>query len=91
MIRSHFGSSYVGSSVVVCNVICLCMVVNEYGKESLQVIIGFRQVNVTPCLVYWIAKCKSLPHTCGVLMVRVVMFIPSLGHHFMNGRELVTL
>jgi len=55
------------------------MVVNEYGKESLQVIIGFRQANLTPCLVHWIAKCKSLPHTCGVLMVRVVMFIPSPG------------
>ena len=55
------------------------MVVNRYGRESLQVLIGFRQVILTPCLVRWIAKCKSLTQSCDVLMVRVVMFIESLG------------
>ena len=61
-----------------CNVTVICMVVNRHGRESLQVIIGFRQVCLTPCLVRWIAKCKSLTQTCDVLMVRVVMFVESL-------------
>jgi len=55
------------------------MVVNRYGRESLQVIVGFKQVYLTPCLVRWIAKCKALTQTCHVLMVRVVMFVLSSG------------
>jgi len=72
-------TSVVGTGAVVCNVTVLCMVVNRYGRESLQVLIGFRQVILTPCLVRWIAKCKSLTQSCDVLMVRVVMFIQSPG------------
>jgi len=58
------------------------MVVNRHGRESLQVIVGFKQVHLTPCLVRWIAKCKALTQkavtqTC--LMVRVVMFVLSSG------------